>query len=156
MTDVSIRPATVEDADALAAVYRSAYRANRELGFPAAAGSATADTVASWIREYRVHVAERGGDLGGGVRVERTGPDRVKVGRFGVREADKGEGIGTALLEHVEDRARARGDAAVWLTTPGEHPTLPDFYRRRGYVETGDYPLDHRDYDEIVMEKHLG
>ncbi|QLD86947.1 GNAT family N-acetyltransferase [Natronomonas halophila] len=152
---VRIREATVTDAEPLAAVYRSAYRENRELGFPAKAESATADRVSGWIRDQRVFVAERDGAIVGGVRVEPTAPERLKVSRFGVDETHKGEGIGTTLLQHVEDWARAEGYSTVWLTTPGEHPSLPGFYRDRGYEKTGDYPLDHRDYDEIVMEKRV-
>jgi GNAT superfamily N-acetyltransferase len=90
-----------------------------------------------------------------GVRVERTATDRAKFSRFGVHEAQKGEGVGTALLEHGEKRARKEGCTTTWLTTPGEHPYLPDLYRRRGDEETGEYPLEDREYDEIVMEKEL-
>jgi len=155
MTDPSIRRATVADAERLAAVYRSAYLENRDLGFPAKAGSVTAEDVSSWIRNDRVYVAERDGELVGGVRVERTATDRAKLSRFSVHGAHEREGVGTALLEHAEERAREEGCTTTWLTTPGEHPYLPDLYRRRGYEETGEYPLEDREYDEIVMEKEL-
>jgi hypothetical protein len=35
--------------------------------------------VAEWVREHGVFVAEIEGDLVGGVRLEATGPDRVKL-----------------------------------------------------------------------------
>lgn len=155
MTEPAIRRATPADADALAAVYRSAYRGNRELGFPAKAETVEPSTVADWTREYQVYVAETADGVVGGVRVEETDPDRVKVSRFGVRDDWKGRGVGSRLLAHVETAAERQGYTTVWLTTPGEHPHLPDFYRERGYEKTGEYPLDYRDYDEIVMEKRL-
>jgi GNAT superfamily N-acetyltransferase len=88
-------------------------------------------------------------------RSESADPDCVNLSRFAVHENWKSEGIGSRLLDLVEDEIREWGYDAVWLTTPGEHPFLPDFYRRRGYEKTGPYPLDYREYDEIVMEKRL-
>ncbi|WP_435179712.1 GNAT family N-acetyltransferase [Halorussus sp. AFM4] len=155
MTDPEVRPATEDDAEALAAAYRSAYAENRRLGFPAEAESATANEVAEWILEHRVLVAELDGELVGGVRLEATEADRVKLSRLGVRADRKGEGVGSALLDRAEAAVRECGYGTVWLTTPGDHPYLPDLYRRRGYEETGTYPLEYREYDEIVMEKRV-
>ncbi|WP_290815806.1 GNAT family N-acetyltransferase [Halovivax sp.] len=155
MTDVDVRRATPDDAAALAAAYRSAYRENRELGFPAKAESADERTVSDWIAEHRVLVAVDGGEIVGGVRLEETEPNRVKLSRLGVREDRKGRGIGRSLLDRAEGWARERGYGTIWLTTPGEHPYLPDLYRSRGYEETGEYPLEYREYDEIVLEKRL-
>lgn len=150
-----VRRATVDDAERLAEVYRSAYRENRELGFPAKAESATPDELPGWIREHRVYVAEVDGEVGGGVRLEATDADRAKLSRLGVHEDWKGEGIGSALLDRAEAAVRDCGYAAIWLTTPEDHPYLPEFYRRRGYEETAPYPLEYREYDEVVMEKRL-
>jgi GNAT superfamily N-acetyltransferase len=191
MSDIRVRRATATDAERLAAVYRSASRENRELGFPAKAGSTTESEVANWIEEDRVYVAEVGiesesrdgteagtetgteFEIVGGVRLEvaerpetaerpewaeqseSAEPDCVNLSRFGVHEHWKGEGVGSRLLDYIETEIRELGYDAVWLTTPGEHPFLPDFYRRRGYEETGPYPLDYREYDEIVLEKYL-
>lgn len=155
MTEPQVRPADLDDAEELAAAYRSAYAENERLGFPAKAGSATEADVAAWVSDHLVLVAEIDGEVVGGVRIEETDPDRAKVSRLGVRADRKGEGIGSRLLERAEAAARDRGHATVWLTTPPEHPHLPDFYRSRGYEETGQYPLENRDYDEIVLETSL-
>jgi len=160
MEDVQVQGATVADADALAAVYRSACRESRRLGFPMKAESATAEQVADWIREHRVHVATVGEGAGdevvvGGVRLAESDADRVKLSRLGVHEDWKGNEVGSRLLDHAEAAARDAGYDAVRLTTPEEHPHLPEFYRRRGYEKTGEYPLEYREYDEIVMEKRL-
>jgi len=162
MTDPNpnIRPATPDEAAALAAVYRSAYRQNRDLGFPAKAEAATADEVADWIREYRVFVAKIdagsiGEDIVGGVRLEATVSNRLKLSRLAVHADWQDERIGSRLLSWVEAVAQAEGRDAIWLTTPEEHPFLPAFYRRHGYEKTGEYPLEYREYDEIVMEKRI-
>jgi len=154
ITDLTVREATPEDAAALAAVYRSAYARNRELGFPAKAESATAADIRELIAEAWLSVAVDGEPVGG-VRLEPTGDDRVKISRLAVRAERKGEGIGTALLDRAERAIRERGYGTAWLTTPPEHPFLADFYRDRGYEVVEEYPLAYRDYDEVVMEKSL-
>lgn len=154
MSELEIQRATVSDAESLARVYRSAYRENRELGFPAKAGSATEREVADWIQNKRVYIAKIE-EVVGGVRLEVTDSDRVKLSRFGVHENWKGDGIGSRLLAHVENTIRDCGYDTVWLTTPADHPFLPEFYRQRGYEKTRPYPLEFREYDEIVMEKEL-
>lgn len=157
MTEVEIGRATPADAGRLAAVYRSAYRENRRLGFPAKAGSADAETVTGWIEDARVYLARVGGRTVGGVRLEVTDPDagRVKLSRLGVHEDWKGEGVGSRLLDRAEALVREWGHGTVWLTTPEDHPYLPEFYRERGYAVTAPYPLEFREYDEVVMEKHV-
>lgn len=155
MDEFQIDRATPDDAERLAEVYHSAYARNRELGFPASAETVAASEVVDWIRDRRVYVARVDGEVVGGLRAEESDPDRVKLSRFGVHEDWKGQGVGSGLLDHAEGVAREAGYERVWLTTPGEHPFLPDLYRSRGYEKTGDYPLARRDYDEIVMEKRL-
>lgn len=156
MDDVRIREAVTEDADALAATYRDAYRENRELGFPAKAESATTEEVRDWIRNHRVLVAETEETVVGGVRLDKIDDETVKLNRLGVREGWKGMGVGSRLLERAEESARARGSETIRLTTPENHPFLVEFYRSRGYTVTGEYPLEYREYDEVVMEKTLG
>ena len=158
--DPRIRPATPDEAAALAAVYRSAYRQNRGLGFPAKAEAATAEEVADWIREHRVFAAKIdagsiGEDIVGGVRTEVTDPDRLKLSRLAVHADWKGKGIGSRLVSWAESVARVEDRKAIWLTTPEGHPFLPEFYRDRGYEEVEEYPLEYRDYDEIVLEKRF-
>ncbi|WP_435155634.1 hypothetical protein [Haladaptatus sp. DFWS20] len=59
------------------------------------------------------------------------------------------------MLEFAEEVVRGSGYATIRLTTLENHPFLPELYRRRGYEKTDDYPLEYRDYDEIVMEKRI-
>ncbi|USZ69941.1 GNAT family N-acetyltransferase (plasmid) [Halorussus salilacus] len=139
MDDPRIREAVADDAERLAEVYRSAYAENRRLGFPAKAGSATADDVSEWPRENRVFVAEVEEAVVGGVRLEVTDSERVKLSRLGVHEDWKGEGIGGRLLGFAEEVVREWGRDVVRLTTPEDHPFLPTSTgaaatRRRGRI----------------------
>ncbi|WP_458204908.1 GNAT family N-acetyltransferase [Haladaptatus sp. NG-SE-30] len=155
MDELQIRRANAADADALAEVYRSAYRENRELGFPTKAESVSENEVSAWIRQNRVYVATIDDEVIGAVRLEVTDSDRAKLSRLGVHERWKGKGVGGRLMDEVEETVRDGDYDTIWLTTPEEHPYLPELYRRRGYEQTGTYPLEYRDYDEIIMEKQL-
>lgn len=155
MVAVTIRRADGEDAEALAAMYHGAYQENRDVGFPAKAESVAPSTVEEWIEGDEVYVAENDGEIIGGVRLSETGTGRIKLSRLGVDHEWKGNGIGSRLLEYAEQVAHRHGGTTIWLTTPEAHPSLPDFYRSRGYEKTGDYPLEYRDYDEIILEKQV-
>lgn len=155
MATVSIHLADRSDAADLAGVYRSAYQENRELGFPAKAETVGAETVAEWINQYQVFVASVEGEIVGGVRLEETDSDRIKLSRLGVHADWKANGIGSELLDHAETIAQSNGYRTIWLTTPEDHPFLFDFYRSRGYHRTAEYPLEYRDYDEVILEKPL-
>lgn len=155
MGELHIRSSKHEDAERLVAVYRSAYRENRELGYPTKAASVTEAGIYDWLEAERVFVAEIDRQVVGAIRIEESNPERAKFSRLGVHEDWKGNGIGSALLDHAEELARAEGFDAVWLTTPEDHPYLVSFYRDRGYRKSRDYPLEYRAYDEVVMEKSL-
>jgi ribosomal protein S18 acetylase RimI-like enzyme len=83
-------------------------------------------------------------------------------------------GVGTALLEGLEDDARAHGAERVWLVTTNDNVDALRFYQRRGYrlvalrpgavdaarrehkpsiPETGDHGIPLR--DELELEKRL-
>lgn len=155
MSGIELRQAQPNDAESLVDVYHGAYQENRELGFPAKAESVSEETVREWIHSETVYVAEAEGEIVGGVRLTETDPKRVKLSRLAVHEDWKGNGIGSQLIERAETAAREQDNTHVWLTTPEEHPYLPDIYRSRGYRKTGEYPLEYRDYDEIVLEKEV-
>jgi GNAT superfamily N-acetyltransferase len=155
MNDLQIQQATTTDAEKLAQIYQNAYQENRELGFPAKAESVTEREVSAWIQSNRVYVATVDDEIIGGVRLETTDSERVKLSRLGVHERWKGEGIRSTLVEYAEKTVRDWGYATIWLTSPENHPYLPGFYRRRGYEKAEIYPLEYRSYDEIIMEKQI-
>jgi ribosomal protein S18 acetylase RimI-like enzyme len=66
------------------------------------------------------------------------------IERLWVREADRGVGLGSALLTAAIEEVRARGCTQVGLTTHSFQ--APDFYRRHGFTVAGEipgYPAGH-------------
>lgn len=86
-------------------------------------------------------------DLGQGARVDFLGAhdgealagcialeycdDALLLRSLAVAARWRGEGLGSALVEAAEQRARSLGHAAVYLLTTDAH----DFFARRGYRE---------------------
>ncbi len=72
-----------------------------------------------------------------------TGAERVGAATFMVDGSDcelmsinslaQAQGVGTKLLESVEDHARRTGCERVWLITSNDNVAALRFYQRRGY-----------------------
>ena len=141
-----IRPARVQDAEAMARVHvwcwQETYRGLMpdavldDPGFPAARERMwTAVLTQERYRQNRVAVAERGGVLAG---IAMSGPpeDATAGSRqlqvLYVRAADHGTGAGRALLEAVIDPAES---ASLWVADP--NPRAQAFYRKHGFAPDG-------------------
>jgi ribosomal protein S18 acetylase RimI-like enzyme len=82
--------------------------------------------------------------------------DRTDVASFGqlaVAPEYQQRGIGTALLDSVEERARATGAAEISLDTSERAKVLIDWYIRRGYrvVQTADWEATN--YVSVILSK---
>ncbi len=132
-----IREADSGDAEALA-------RLMGQLGYPT-----TPEAMARRFREiagdpsYATLVAELGGRVIGmvGLRTGNRSYERdgsyARIVALGVDESRRGQGIGRALVEAAEERARRGGDVAVGLNS-GRHRTQAHrFYRTLGYDDRG-------------------
>ncbi|HEV2591944.1 MAG TPA: GNAT family N-acetyltransferase [Gaiellaceae bacterium] len=68
-----------------------------------------------------------------------NGRHRAEVQKLVVRTDQRGNGIGTALLDAVAERAKADGITLLWLTTHAG--TRSDhFYERTGWTRVGEIP----------------
>ena len=100
-------------------------------------------------------VARKDGKAVGCVAMVRHS-DYAEVKRLYVPHSARGLGVGKALMDHLEDKAKAAGLRVMRLETGPKLAAAMALYAARGYVECdrfGDYE-DHP--ASLFMEKRLG
>ena len=85
-------------------------------------------------------VAERNDELDGCVYVE-TRRTRAYLGLLSVDPTQQQRGTGTRLMNAAEEYGRNRGCEFMDIKIVNLRAELPDYYRKRGYVETGTSPF---------------
>lgn len=137
----SVRAATVEDRDAIAAVHLAAFDDEG----PAIVDVLRALRDSEAVRAELVAEVVRGGgpEVVGHVLLSRGWVDAERalvevdvLGPLGVRPSAQGRGVGAALVAAALDSARARGVPAVFLE--GD----PAYYARRGFVAARELGFD--------------
>lgn len=145
MTAWQIRRAEPQDARGLAACIEAAYAdyAARIADLPA-----VSEGIADDIAGHRVWVAERDGELAGGiVLVPKEG--FLLLANVAVHPACAGLGIGRALIERAEADCRRLGLRELRLATHVAMPENVRLYRHLGWRETG------RSGNKVRMKKTL-
>lgn len=132
MSGYWLRPATAADVPRLSELVEAAYRHYVErLGRPP---RPMTDDYAEVVRNYRVTVAEREGEMVGAI-VLGVGTEGFLVDNVAVHPSHQGSGVGRALLEHAEDAARHAGFDSIYLYTHERMTENLALYSRIGYVE---------------------
>jgi GNAT superfamily N-acetyltransferase len=132
---LTIRDAQATDTQKIAALLA-------QLGYPSQAGAVEARLERLSIVGDRVVVAELDGAVVGlahlqvAPAIERDRP-AAKIGALVVEEAHRGEGVGRALVDELEQEARRRGCELLFLTTAARRTDAHAFYERVGLEETG-------------------
>lgn len=72
------------------------------------------------------------------------GPDHIKIGNIRVKPEDRGQGIGSAVLNKIKEYAMSVGKPIILTTQPekGKKMALDRFYRRHEFRKPG----RHKDY----------
>jgi predicted N-acetyltransferase YhbS len=135
--DCTIRRATVDDCDLLAAVIRAAFEEYRdELVPPSGAHNETAVTIASLLGRGGAFIAELGPETAGCVVFEPEDGD-LYFGRLSVIPSARGSGLGRRLVETVEAEALLGGCPGVRLGVRLALPANRTFFEALGYEVTG-------------------
>jgi ribosomal protein S18 acetylase RimI-like enzyme len=151
IAEVSLRDATDADAPVILALMRAA---NEEyLGIPGYVSGAHGDTVAGMravMADVSVVLAIADERIVGCVFFawER---DHCFLFRLGVLPAWRRRGIGRALVEEVEHRARARGAPCIRLGVRRNFTWNHAYYEQLGYCIL----LDQTTETDLIMEKQL-
>ena len=138
MTSAALRPATQADVPMLTVLVEAAYGhyVDRMGGPP----RPLTDDYADVVRDFRVTVAEHGGEVVGLIALGIDDEGFV-VNNVAVDPARQGTGVGRALLEHAEAEARAAGFDSIYLYTHEKMTENLELYRRIGYVEYDRRPV---------------
>ncbi len=83
-------------------------------------------------------------------------PDVANFSQFAVEPTLQGKGIGIALLERVEQRAREEKMGELALSTAEPDTALVRFYRNRGYRDVERFDWGVTNYTSLIMSKHVG
>jgi GNAT superfamily N-acetyltransferase len=144
---VSIRHARDDELDIVASVAVDAYAEYAERMSPDA-WSAYAHNIANVrgrITDAEILVAERDGRIVGCVTLftdwRGAQSDSYGVRLLAVPPAERGTGVGRALMEHCIRRAASEGKDRVVLTTTQEMESARDLYEKLGFVR--EVSLDH-------------
>jgi GNAT superfamily N-acetyltransferase len=152
--EITVRPATPADADAIAAVLLAAFREFEPRYSPEAFRATTIlpDEVRRRLGEGPAWVAAWDRVVGTVAALE--GSDGVYVRGMAVEPRARGQGIGARLLAAVEAHARAGGHGRLHLRTAPFLTAALALYERAGYRRTG--VSDFFGTRLLTMEKRLG
>ncbi len=157
---LDVRPATVDDAEAVAALVHSAYRSDESRrGWTTEAdlvGGQRADP--AMVRhlvglpddEVLLAVGDDGVPFAC-CHLERR-DEGAYLGMFAVRPSAQGSGVGRAMLAAAEGWARDRwGARTLAITVLNHRPELLAWYERCGFTRTGEeheFPYEDRRFGE--------
>ena len=133
-----IRVADPEDAEAVSNVINAAFR--KAESFLIDRDRIDLPTVRELLRTGAFLVAERNKVVVGCVHVEMRG-ERSYLGLLSVNPHGQMSGVGSKLMTAAEDYCAKAGSHFMDLRIVSVRKELPEFYHRRGYVETGTSPF---------------
>ncbi len=169
---VLVRPCLREDLDLLRTISRDTYDETfRQMNDPAVMNAyldeafnpkkLLAELSDSRSRFYFLFVD---GELAGYLKTndapsqtDINDPDSLEVERIYVREAFKGRGYGTHLMEFALRKAVEMKKRFVWLGVWEKNAAAIAFYRRTGFIESGKHAFRMGDeiQTDLIMKKIL-
>ncbi len=132
---ITIRPARVDEAEAIVALIHRAFAQYRgRLQPESSALSEDADKIGALMAQGIVLVAMEARRITGCVAIQRK-PDCVYAGRLAVDPAARGQGTGRALMAAAEDAARSLGSGPLRVDVRLALAENRAFFRSLGFVE---------------------
>ncbi len=137
MGDITIRDITVDDAGEVLTLQRAAFVQEALIyGTPDMPPlTQTLEEVQSELAENDGCVAVQDSRLVGAARARLSG-DLLLIGRIAIAPDIQGEGVGSRLLDALEERGRNGGATEAELFTGSRSEANLRLYERQGYVET--------------------
>jgi predicted N-acetyltransferase YhbS len=138
---VLIRVADLADAAAITSVINAAFRkSRREANYLVDQDRIDLHAVQDLLGTGIFLVAEENQGVTGCVHVEMKG-ERSYLGLLSVDPSGQRSGLGSKLMVAAEDYCVKAGSRFMDLQIVNLRKDLPDFYHRRGYIQTGTSPF---------------
>jgi N-acetylglutamate synthase-like GNAT family acetyltransferase len=128
----------MDEAGAITAVINAAFR--QAESFFVERDRIDVEKVQALLRSGEFIVSEENGKITGCVYVEMRG-ERSYLGLLAVDPKAQKSGLGSKLMSAAEDHCRKAGSRFMDIQIVNLRKELPEFYHRRGYVETGTAPF---------------
>ena len=105
------------------------------------------------VRTLHVIATDNDGNVNGGA-LGRTWGQCCELQQLWVKLEERGNSIGTQLMDVFEQEAVERGCQLIYLDTFSFQ--APEFYRKRGYTEVLRTAVRSGGEEKITMHKHIG
>jgi N-acetylglutamate synthase-like GNAT family acetyltransferase len=135
---VGVRRAVPSEANTITLIINAAFR--QAESFFIERDRIAVEQVQSLLETGEFLISDEDGTITGCVYVERKG-DRSYLGLLAVAPRAQKSGLGSSLMTVAEDHCRKAGSRFMDIQIVNLRKELPDFYHRRGYVETGTAPF---------------
>lgn len=127
-----IRKADIKDSLSIQNVLHSAHKQNYKRGFLFPAFTVSRGKLRLKMKRDRYYVSMLNGVMIGTVAIKRRSKN-WEIGSLAVVPKYQKLGIGHRLLQYGEKKIRELGGKKVSLFTPKDHPSLPLYYKKKGY-----------------------
>lgn len=167
LENLDIRPISVNDSiEDLTLLIRRAYKQLADMGLRYLATHQDAETTRKRIKDNHCFVAEYDGEIIGTITYSAPGKtagslwyDRPAVAhfqQFAIEPEFQKSGIGTRMMEFIENHARKNGAEELALDTSEKAQHLIDWYENMGYrfIEYVNWPVTN--YRSVILSKKLG
>ena len=106
-------------------------------------------------RGLKFYILEQGGQPCGCVALEKASSEICYLERLAVPPGHRGKGFGTALVNHILQRARRMGMQRVEIGIISKQTDLKEWYRKFGFVEKNTKKFDHLPFIVAYMFAEL-
>ncbi len=160
MAEIEIREATADDLsfveslmdEALAPYYGGDHRAHAQRIFTTHI-SGGKDSLGFFSTEQKMVILEHNQKLAGIVHLVGKRQETYKISPLIVARAFQGKlGLGSALVQHAENYARATGARQLYCTVAEENKSALQFFLRKGFTPAG---RSHSHYKDGITETML-
>ncbi len=144
---IRFQTATISEADSLAQFVNSAYRGEfAKTGWTTEAdlldgqrtdGESIKQIIEAPLNQIECAYSLKPESLIGCVHLIQEGSETLYFGMLTVSPTMQGKGFGKILLNHIEQIAKSYGCKKIRITVIPSRKELIDYYKRRGFKETG-------------------